>query len=86
MLVWTPSFCRVVLGTIICLLGILGNILAAIVLMQKEMRNPFNKLFITLSCFDTVLLFESALRFLHENSDAAYRNSLYVYLVSFPTI
>ena len=74
---------REVFGTVICLLGILGNILAVVVLMQRDMRNPFNKLLVTLSCFDTVLLFESAFGFLLEGSEAegAYRNGLYIYLV-----
>ena len=81
MFVWIPSLCRAVLGTIICLLGILGNILAVVVLMQRDMRNAFYKLLVTLSCFDIVLLFESALGFLIEDSKGAYRNSLYIYLV-----
>ena len=83
MLVWTSSLCRVVFGTIICLLGILGNFLAVVVLMQKEMRNPFNKLLVTLSCFDIVLLFDLAVGFLINDSKDAYRNSLYIYLVCF---
>ena len=78
-LVWEFP-CREVTGTTISILGILGNILAIFVLMQRDMRNTFNKLLVTLSCFDILLLFESALAFLLENSEATYRNALYIYM------
>ena len=42
-------------------LGIIGNILAIVVLRQKSMRNTFNKLLIALSSFDILLLFHSVL-------------------------
>ena len=72
--------CRRVLGTTICTLGILGNILAVIVLKHRGRDNTWRKFLIILSCFDIVLLFESALGFLLEDSTAPYRSSLLVYL------
>ena len=37
-------------------LGILGNITTAVILMQRHMRNKFNRLLVALAFYDTVLL------------------------------
>ena len=51
-----------VVQTIVAILGILGNCLASFILSSsKEMRNVFNLLLVTLSCFDSLYLFGSIL-------------------------
>lgn len=47
--------------TIIAILGIIGNIVASIILSRKEMRNAFNLLLVTMACFDSTYLFGSIL-------------------------
>ena len=44
---------------IVAVLGILGNIATAVILMQRHMRNTFNKLLVALAFFDTTLLVTS---------------------------
>ena len=44
---------------IVAVLGILGNITTAVILMQRHMRNTFNKLLVALAFFDTTLLVTS---------------------------
>ena len=55
------SLHREVISTALGVFGIIGNILAIVVLRQKSMRNTFNKLLIALSSFDILLLFHSVL-------------------------
>ena len=44
---------------IVAVLGIMGNIATAVILMQRHMRNTFNKLLVALAFFDTTLLVTS---------------------------
>ena len=55
------SLIREVISTTVGIFGIMGNILAIVVLSQKGMRNTFNKLLIALSVFDILLLFHAVL-------------------------
>ena len=41
---------------VVAVLGILGNGATAVILMQRHMRNTFNKLLVALAIFDTILL------------------------------
>ena len=42
-----------VLTTIVAILGIFGNTIVSIIIVQKEMRNSFNLLLVSLACFDS---------------------------------
>lgn len=42
-------------------LGIIGNILACVIITRKEMRNSFNLLLVSLACFDSTYLIGSIL-------------------------
>ena len=42
-------------------LGIIGNILASVIITRKEMRNSFNLLLVSLACFDSTYLLGSIL-------------------------
>ena len=43
------------------ILGIVGNILASVILTRREMRNAFNLLLVSMACFDSTYLFGSIL-------------------------
>ena len=60
-----------ILQTIISILGIFGNTVAAFILSRKEMRNAFNLLLITLACFDSTYLFGSILESFRKPFDMA---------------
>ena len=47
--------------TTVAILGIVGNILASVILTRKEMRNAFNLLLVSMACFDSTYLFGSIL-------------------------
>ena len=47
--------------TTVAILGIIGNILASVILTRKEMRNAFNLLLVSMACFDSTYLFGSIL-------------------------
>ena len=47
--------------TTVAILGIVGNILASVILTRREMRNAFNLLLVSMACFDSTYLFGSIL-------------------------
>ena len=47
--------------TTVAILGIVGNMLASVILTRKEMRNAFNLLLVSMACFDSTYLFGSIL-------------------------
>ncbi len=59
--------------TTVCLLGIVGNILASVILTRKEMRNAFNLLLVTMACFDSTYLFGSILESFRKQFQLATR-------------
>ena len=66
--------------TIISILGLIGNALAAYILSRKEMRNAFNLLLVTLACFDSTYLFGSILESFRKQFGMASN----VHIVLFP--
>ena len=56
-----------VLQTVFAILGILGNIIASLIITRKEMRNSFNLLLVSLACFDSTYLFGSILESFRKN-------------------
>ena len=42
-----------VLTTLVAILGILGNTVVSFIISNKEMRNSFNLLLVSLACFDS---------------------------------
>ena len=50
-----------VVQTICAVFGIIGNILAGIIITRKDMRNSFNLLLVSLACFDSTYLLGSIL-------------------------
>lgn len=60
-----------VLQTTLAFLGIIGNILASIIISRKEMRNSFNLLLVSLACFDSTYLFGSILESFRKIFDLA---------------
>ena len=49
---WIGLFTR----DVIALLGIIGNIMILVILRQKDIRNTFNKLRVSLALSDTIML------------------------------
>lgn len=56
-----------VLQTTFAILGIIGNIVASLIITRKEMRNSFNLLLVSLACFDSTYLFGSILESFRKN-------------------
>ena len=50
-----------VVQTLCAVLGIIGNILASVIITRKDMRNSFNLLLVSLACFDSTYLVGSIL-------------------------
>ena len=50
-----------VLTTLMAILGIMGNTVVSFIISNKEMRNSFNLLLVSLACFDSTYV--SRLRF-----------------------
>ena len=42
-----------ILTTLVAILGILGNTVVSFIISNKEMRNSFNLLLVSLACFDS---------------------------------
>ena len=66
--------------TTVAVLGIVGNIVASIILSRKEMRNAFNLLLVTMACFDSTYLFGSILESFRKN----FRAVTDLHIVLFP--
>ena len=47
-----------VLTTLVAILGILGNTVVSFIISNKEMRNSFNLLLVSLACFDSTYVSE----------------------------
>ena len=50
------SWAYVLTKDMVAVLGILGNVSTAVILLQRRMRNSFNDLLVALALFDTILL------------------------------
>ena len=50
------SWVYILTKDMVSVLGILGNVATAVILMQWRMRNSFNDLLVALALFDTILL------------------------------
>lgn len=50
-----------VLTTIVAILGIIGNTVVSFIISNKEMRNSFNLLLVSLACFDSTYVSECTL-------------------------
>jgi hypothetical protein len=42
-----------ILTTAVAILGILGNTIVSVIIAQRDMRNSFNLLLVSLACFDS---------------------------------
>ena len=62
-----------VLQTSVAVLGIVGNILASVIVCRKEMRNSFNLLLVSLAVFDSTYLFGSILESCRKTFELATR-------------
>ena len=60
-----------VLQTAVAVAGIVGNIIASVIISRKEMRNSFNLLLVSLAIFDSTYLFGSILESFRKNFDMA---------------
>jgi hypothetical protein len=69
-----------VVQTSLAILGIIGNVLASIILTRKSMRNSFNLLLVSLACFDSTYLFGSIL----ESFRKTFRLASTAHIVLFP--
>ena len=50
------SWVYILTKDMVSVLGILGNVATAVILMQRRMRNSFNDLLVALALFDTIHL------------------------------
>lgn len=58
-----------VLQTGFAILGIVGNIVASLIISRREMRNSFNLMLVSLACFDSTYLFGSILESFRKDFD-----------------
>ncbi len=63
-----------VLQTTVAIAGIVGNIIASVIVSRKEMRNSFNLLLVSLAVFDSTYLFGSILESFRKNFDMVTMN------------